>query len=56
MNTAILDSVSRFDVTGRVTGVAGLELTVSGLNPPVGALLSVGLVMMAARRRTRRPA
>ena len=48
MNTAVLDTVPRFDVTGRVTGVAGLELTVSGLNPPVGALLSVGEAGMPA--------
>jgi flagellum-specific ATP synthase len=42
MNSATLDTISPFVVTGRVVGVAGLEITVAGLNPAVGALVRIG--------------
>jgi len=42
MNSATLDTISPFVVTGRVVGVAGLEITVAGLNPAVGALVHIG--------------
>ncbi len=43
MSALILDRISPFLVTGRVTSAAGLEVVVSGLCAPVGAMVSIGL-------------
>jgi len=42
MSPTLLARVSPFLVTGHVTGVAGLEITVAGLDAPVGAMVSIG--------------
>lgn len=42
MSALLLDDISPFLVTGQVTGVAGLEITVSGLGAALGAMVSIG--------------
>lgn len=42
MHAQLLNSISPFVVTGRVTGVAGLEIVVAGLDAPVGAMVTIG--------------
>jgi flagellum-specific ATP synthase len=38
----LLEPLSPFLVTGQVTGVAGLEIIVTGIGAPVGAMVSIG--------------
>ncbi|MDW3179345.1 MAG: FliI/YscN family ATPase [Acidimicrobiia bacterium] len=42
MSHVVLDRISPFLVTGQVTAVAGLEIIVSGLDVPVGAMVTIG--------------
>ncbi len=42
MSELLLDRISPFLVTGQVTGVAGLEIIVAGLDVPVGAMVTIG--------------
>lgn len=42
MSLELLEHTSPFLVTGRVTGVAGLEITVSDVDAAVGAMVTVG--------------
>lgn len=43
MSPLLLDRISPFLVTGQVTSAAGLEITVTGLDASVGAMVTIGV-------------